>query len=262
LHRIIQSALIEAPVTSHTRMAAEFWNTYQTNDTTPDFGSVPQTEKVAGIVLKHSSSLGDTEFALRHRDEYAATTESHLIHGINIFPRLNIQLGVELNAAASESTDLLVFGMREYIQIQPGWARYYTQAGEYLGSGNHVSWELGHLIRTEYPDLSVRLMGVYSGFDSEPSPAIALPENSNLVGLCLSAGENNRLVYTHAWRPHLDYCTTNNSLSGQGYNAQLDFAGSALGHDQLSITMSQEVGGTNIVNGLSREIKLNYRYFY
>jgi hypothetical protein len=51
-------------------------------------------------------------------------------------------------------------------------------------------------------------------------------------------------------------------LSGQGYNAQLDFAGSALGHDQLSITMSQEVGGTNIVNGLSREIKLNYRYFY
>ena len=276
LHRIIQSALVEVPVTNHLRMAAEFWNTYQTNEVPSDFGGVPQTEKVAGIRLKNSSSFGNTEFALRLRNEYAATTEFHLIHDIDISQRIKIQLGLELNAAANESTDLLVFGMRDqftagllyhlsnrdYMQLQPGWARYYTQVGEYLGSGNHLSWELGHLIRIDYPDLSVRLMGVDSGFNNEPTASLALPENSNLVGLCFGAGENNRLVYTHAWRPHLDYCTTNNSVSGQGYNAQLDFAGAALGHDQLSITISQQVGGTNIVNGLSRELQLNYRYFY
>lgn len=276
LHRFVQSVQIEMPVSDHMRVAAEYWNTQQSNDITPDFGAVPQTETVAGIMVKNSSSFGNTEFVIRRRDEYSITTETHLIHDMKISPRINIQFDAELNAAATESTDLLVFGMRDqfstellyhvsnrdYLQIQPGWSRYYLQTGEFLGSGNHVSWEVGHLIRTEYPDLNMRLMGVYAGFNSEVGASLPLPDNSNLYGVCFGAGETSRFVYTRAWRPYIDYCSTNNDLSGQGYNALLGLAGSALGHDQLSITMSQEVGGTNIVNGLSRELQLSYRYFY
>ena len=155
LHGTTQSTRIETPLTPHLRLAAEFWKTRQANDTASDFGSVPPTERVAGILLKNHGSFGDTEIALRRRNEYAKTTESHVTHAMNIAPRLNLQLGLEFNAAATESNDLRVFGMRdqfstgllyrfskrEYVQVQPVWARYYTQAGEFLGSGNHFSWE-------------------------------------------------------------------------------------------------------------------------
>jgi Tfp pilus assembly protein PilF len=276
LHRIVQSTQIEIPVSPHIRLGAEYWNTHQQNEITTSFGNDPRAETIAGLIVKNTNRFGNSEFGIRRRDEYSTITESHFIHDMKISPQINIQFEAELNAVASESTDLLVLGMRdqlttqliyhlsnrEYLQIQPGWGRYHLQNGAYLGTGSHISWEFGHFNRTEYPNLNVRLMGSYSGFNSEAGASMTLPENSNFYGVCLGAGESNRFVYSRAWRPYLDYCSTNNDLRGQGYNALLGLLGSALGHDQLSITMSQEAGSANIVNGLSREFKLNYRYYY
>jgi hypothetical protein len=90
---------------------------------------------------------------------------------------------------------------------------------------------------------------------------LPLPDNMNIYGACFGTGELNRRVYTYAWRPYVDGCATNNDLSGQGYNAMLGLAGSVAGRDQLSLTLSQVRGGANLVNGLIREFKLNYRYF-
>jgi hypothetical protein len=145
--------------------------------------------------------------------------------------------------------------------VQPGWARYYTQTGNYLGSGNHLAWEIGHQIRTEYPDWRVRLIGVHTRYNNDTKASLALPYNANIYGVCFGFGEGFRLAYTLAWRPYLDYCATNNNLSGQGFNATLGLAGSVAGHDQLSLTLRQERGGANLATGPTQEINLNYRYF-
>jgi hypothetical protein len=63
-----------------------------------------------------------------------------------------------------DATLLYAFSKREYLRMQPRFARYYTQNGDFLGSGNHFSWELGYHIRTEYPDWTVRLTGAHNRF--------------------------------------------------------------------------------------------------
>lgn len=276
LHRNIQSTRIEMPLAQHVRMGVEFWNTRQSNDVLPDFGPVPSTEKIAGIFMKNHGSLGDTEIAVRRRNELANSTEALLNHDVNILPRIALQFGAEFHADATESTDLLVFGMRnqiktgltyavskrDYLNVEPGWARYYTQTGDYLGNGSHISWELGHLFRTEYPDWKVRLTGEQIRFNGATNTALPLPDNQNVYGLCGGFGEAYQIAYTRAWLPYANYCATDNNVSGQGYNVLLGLSGSVAGHDRLALSVSQERGGVNIINGLSRELRLNYRYFY
>jgi hypothetical protein len=276
LRSTVQSVRIEVPVTSNTRMAAEFRKTLQTNEVMSSFASVPQSETIAGIVLKNHNALGDTEIALRRRDEFAKTIESNVTHAMNISPRIHLQLGLEANSETTVSNSLRVFGMhdqvnttllynfskREYVLVQPLWVRYFTQGGEFLGSGNHYSWEVGHQIRAETPDLKIRLTGMHTGFRSASNASILLPENVNIFGVCMGSGESYRNAYTKGFRLFGNYCASNNDLSGQGYNAELGLLGSIVGHDQLSLVLRRESGGANISNGLSSELKLNYRYYY
>jgi hypothetical protein len=148
------------------------------------------------------------------------------------------------------------------VHIQPAWARYYTQSGEFLGSGSQYSWEFGHHVRIGYPDLKVRLTGIHAGFQSVANASLALPGKVNIYGICVDAGDSYRNGYAKAWRPSMDMCATHNDLSGQGYNAAIGLAGPVSGHDQMSVSLMQERGATNLLNVLSRELKLNYRYFY
>ncbi|OIQ99447.1 beta-barrel assembly-enhancing protease [mine drainage metagenome] len=275
LHRYVQSSRVETTIAQGMRFAVEYQKTRETNDPESAMGNAPPNEKVTGIALSNHGSLGDTEIAVRRRNEYANVTESQVKHEMTVLPRLNLQVGLEVNAAADESNDLMVFGMRDqvstgllydfskrdYFNVEPGWARYYTQTGDFLGSGNHLSMELGHQIRTEYPNWKVRLIGIHTNFNTAANAVLPLPDNMNIYGVCFGTGELNRRVYTYAWRPYADGCATNNDLSGQGYNAMLGLAGSVAGRDQLSLTLSQVRGGANLLNGLIREFKLNYRYF-
>lgn len=276
LYRNIQSTRLEMPLTQQVRFGIELWNTRQGNDVLPDFGPVPPTEKIAGIFLRNHGSLGDTGISVQRRNELANTTEVRIDHAMNVLPRIELELGAEFNADAPESTDLLVFGMRsqlrtavtytfnkrDYVNVEPGWVRYYTQTGQYLGNGDHISWELGHQFRTEYPDWKVWLTGTHVRFNSAANTTLPLPDNQNVYGLCTGFGQTYQLAYTQAWRPFTYYCATDNNLSGQGYNAQFGLAGSVAGHDRLGLSVSLERGGVNLVDGLSRELKLSYRYFY
>ncbi len=275
LHRYVQSSRFETAIAPGTRFAVEYQHTRDTNDPDSVMSYGPQDENVTGIALNNHGSFGDTQIAVRRRNEYANITETQLKHEMDILPHLNFKLGMEANATADESNDLMIFGMRDristgfrysfskrdYFDVEPSWARYYIQTGDFLGSGNELSMELGHQIRTEYPNLSVRLMGIHTNFNTAPNAVIPLPVDMNIYGLCIGTGEVNRRDYTYAWRPYVDSCATNNDQSGQGYIGNFGVAGSVIGRDQLSLTLSQERGGANLINGLVREFKLNYRYF-
>ncbi len=274
LHRFIQNYQIEKQFTSAARLAVEFGRTQQSNETLSTFGSVPSTEKITGLALKNNGRFGDTEIALRHRNELSRTTEIQLAHEIGLMPRIKLRLAGEFDAAATESNELHVFGMRnqlktgltynfskrEYLHLEPIWVRYFTQAGESLGNGNHISWEIAHQVRTEYPDWKFRLIGIHTRFNPEANPAFALPANANLYGGCFGFGENLRRSYTRTWRLYWDSCATHNDLSGVGYNATFGLVGSVAGPDHLSISLKQERGGVNIIGGVSHEFMMNYRY--
>ncbi len=274
LHRILQNTLIETQFTKDTRLAVEYGRTRQSNGSLAAFGPVPPAEKLSGMILKNHASFGDTEIAMRWRSELANTTELKMTHEMGLIPRIKLRLVAEFNAAATESNELHVFGMRdqfssglmlalskrEFLRLEPGWARYFTQTGSYLGNGNHLSWELVHQVRAEYPDWKARLIGFHNRFYPAAHSAFALPRNSNVYGMCFGFGENYRVAYARAWRPYMDSCVTTNDLSGSGYNATLGLAGSVAGPDHLSISLKQERGGVKIYDGLSHELVVSYRY--
>lgn len=338
-----QTVTVEAPIVPNLRLAVELGQTRQASSDQSILSNVPATEKIAGIALKIHGSLGDTAIALRRRREFGQTAELRLTHDMELIPGLNLQLGAEHHAQATESNPLRVFGMRnqfdatilyafskrEYLRLVPSVARYYTQNGDFLGSGNHLSWELGYHIRTEYPDWTVRLTGAHTRFKREASidlqknaalippqlldelraqclddgvlPAATcnqitsnvlgqmptsqlsdlrntypelynqvndgttsslLPDNANVYGMCFGFGETYQRTYTQAWRPYLDYCATHSSLGGRGYDAFIGIAGSVAGHDHLSVSLNQGMGGANFANGLTRELMMRYRYYF
>jgi polysaccharide biosynthesis protein PelB len=276
VHDNVVGTRIETPVASNMRVAAEFRQTREANDVPSVYGNAPSSEQVSGLALKLHDKSGDTELALRRRNEFAQTTEARLTYSTDIVPRLHVRLNAEMHADANESTDLRMFGMRneidaalryglskrDYLAIQPGYARYYLQSGERLGSGRLLSWEVGHAVRAEYPDWIVRVIGSHTRFNADGATGLPLPNDTNLYGLCFGYGESLGQAYTHAWRPHFAYCATNNDVSGRGYNAGFGLAGALAGHDRLALDIRQELGGTNVADGLTRVMTVNYRYFF
>lgn len=193
LRGIVQSTLVEAPIVPNLRLAVELGQTRQASNDPLVLGNVPPTEKVASIALKMQGSLGDTEIMVRRRHEYGKTSEFRATHGMDLIHGVNLQFGAERHAAANESIPLRIFGMRdqidttllyafskrEYLRMQPSFARYYTQNGDFIGSGNHLSWELGYHIRTEYPDWTARLTGIHTRFKRDSS--FDLQKNTPLI---------------------------------------------------------------------------------
>ncbi len=275
LHQHRLNTRLDMPLGRDMRIAFEYARTRQSDDVM-QFTAVPGLETVAGVVLKKHGSLGDSEVALRRRNEYASTTELQLKHALNAAPRVSLRFGADYHAEATESVELQEFGMRnrlnagllysidkrDYLHLEPSWARYYTQQGDALGSGRILSWELVHLFHTEYPDWRVRLIGMHTRFSAAAAAPLLLPLDSNLYGVCGGVGESQRHAYARAWLPYLDYCATHNNQSGQGYNAALGLAGPVVGADRLSLSVGQERGGVNLAYGQSREFNLNYRYFF
>ena len=154
LHGIVQSTQVEASIVPNLRLVVELGQTRQASSDSAILGNVPATERAAGVALKMHGSLGDTEIGLRRRREFGATAELRLTHALELIPGINLRFGAERHAAATESNPLRVFGMRdqidatllyafskrEYLRLQPSFARYFTQNGDFLGSGNHLSW--------------------------------------------------------------------------------------------------------------------------
>ena len=276
LHNIVKNIQIEIPVSAKSRLKLELGETQQSSVVPLLLGNFPSTERLAGLALSTQNSFGYTTFMIRNRNEYASILELGATHNMDITAGLNLKVKAEINAESTESNDLRVFGMRdqvdtslryavsksEYLRIQPTTARYYTQRGELLGTGKHFSWEAGHHVRIEYPDLTVRVTGNYARFASEPTAPLLLPGDADIYGVCLDLGKAYQLAYTRAWRPFFDYCATDNNVSGQGYNTTFGLAGSVAGHDHLAIKFHQGFGSLNVFNDLVRELTVHYRYYF
>jgi Tfp pilus assembly protein PilF len=254
--------------------------------------TVPAHDTVYGVTALFRHSIGETRFTVFHRDALAEFTGLRASYTRPLGPRISARVGVAYNDRSTETSSLLVggvrdrvyvgadylFSKREYLMGELSADRYYTQGERtFIGSGQSLSWELGHRFRTEYPDLNVRLAGSFNRFNHSgsgdvetsvlvpggavPTADFFLPPSFSVVGLYTGFGMNFRDTYTRAIRPFVDLGVSHNSVTGQGYGAILGASGSVIGADRLTLYASTGRGG-NGTNELSREVGLRYMYMF
>jgi len=193
---------------------------------------------------------------------------------------------------ATESQALLVGGMKDNLIGGFTWRmtshiyasgtveadRFYSQARDYLGSGVLSTGELGYKIRTDYPDFTVRLVGIRGEYGasgeadaliSRLAPASAGPTSAATFmpltyaqyGMFFGFGNDLLDQYTHRWRPFLDVGIVHNSLQGWGPQVSVGVAGSVFGGDHAALYLEHEsvsqVGSTPIT-----VIGARYSWFY
>jgi hypothetical protein len=254
----------------------------------------PPTERTAALSVGNDGAARlRWQLGVQQRDVLASATG---VLGQALWratPRLDLGTTVGLAQPTTDNALLRAAGQRDYVdvaaELRPSLrefivlggssSRLEAQGGGRVGSVHGVRAELGHRLRLEYPDLSVRLTYStlrYSARSGVATPLLALvpeaerpfatnatllPASTDLWALRASCGDSVAASYTRRWRLFCDLALTQDADSGAGSEWLLGARGSVLGTDQLVLSVG---GGTGL--GATRipytEITINYRSFF
>ncbi len=266
--------------------------------------AVPARQRLSSVEARWLGSQGETAFSLFRREELAGNTGWQFSQSWAWSPHLNLNGSIASHVDATDGLPLRVGGYennlrlglnyaiskREYVSIAPRLNRYYTQYGDYLGSGRIFYVDAGYRIRTEYPDWRVHAFAISQSYSYDGavgaqalahlSPAVRnaiasgdidavryfVPDGSITRGVCLGMGENLagqdlQEVYTRAWRHFYDVCPTRNTLNGAGYTGTIGIVGSISGEDHLSLRLEQSSDGSGS-GALSRSLAARYKHYF
>lgn len=295
---------IELKLVADRRLHLRFGVSQLSQSTNDPALAAPDRQRLASVEARWLGHRGDTTFSLFHRNELAGQSGWQLGQIWAWSARLNLNGSIAHHAEATDSLPLRVggaedhlrmglnyaIGKREYFAISPRLTRYYTQYGDYLGSGRILDVEAGYRIRTEYPDWRLRAFATHQSFTRDGAvgaqalaslapdvrSAIAngsldalkyfIPDGSTTWGVCFGmgenlAGQNLQDVYSRAWRHFYDVCPNHNTLNGGGYTGTLGLAGSLSGEDHLSLRMEQSSGGSSS-GSLARSLSARYKHYF
>ena len=265
---------------------------------------IPGSERMAAAELLWRGNLSQSRLGAFQRKELTGTTGAMFAHEHRLTQRLTVNGSAGWRNDATDSLPLRVAGMADYLQVGVQYtlgkreyvsasvrtSRYATQYEDPLGKARSIDLEIGHRMRTEYPDWALRVTvsrqqtspdaklkpSTLSRLAPEIQTAIAdgeldagsyfLPAGSTTQGVCSTYGENIagqglRDVYSRDWRPYLDLCKTKNSINGNGYSGVLGVAGSVIGADHLSLNLEQSQGGSG-TGARTRNLGLRYRFYF
>ncbi|NMM14726.1 MAG: tetratricopeptide repeat protein [Rhodoferax sp.] len=266
--------------------------------------AAPTSDRLNSVEARWLGERGESSLTLFRRNELQGYNGLRLSQTLQWGSRINLEAGLDYRADSTLSLPLQVFGYetglhaslnytlgkREYLRIAPRVTRYYTQFGDYLGSGRILELEAGYRIRTEYPDWRVRTFATYQrasheggvgdAFKATLSPSVQtaidngsfdpvaflIPEGNTTWGACVSmgenlAGQNLQTVYSRAWRPFVDFCLSHNTAGSEGYTGILGMAGSLTGEDHLSVQLQNSEGYVS-GGGMTRSLAIRYRHYY
>jgi polysaccharide biosynthesis protein PelB len=261
-------------------------------------------DRLDSIQARWLGRRGDTVLTLFRHNEWQATTGLRLQQALQWGGRVSLEAGLDVRTDSSVSVPLRIagyensvsasinytLGKREYVRAAPRWTQYYTQSGDYLGSGRILDLEAGYRFRTEYPDWRVRAFvtqqqffrdGSLSASSRDKLPAglqssiatgeidplaFFLPESSTTLGSCVSmgenlAGQNIQTLYSRAWRPFMDFCLNHNTLSGSSYTGNVGLVGSITGEDHMSLQW-QNSNSTAPGGSPTQSLSMRYRHYF
>lgn len=255
--------------------------------------AAPESDHLKSVEVRWLGERGERRLTLFRRNEWQSYTGLRLSQTLQWGSRISLEAGLDYRADSTLSLPLQLagyehglhaslnytLGKREYLRIAPRVTRYYTQDGDYLGSGRILDLEAGYRIRTEYPDWRVRTFATHQRASHAErvearfkdvvltdAAAFYLPGESATFGACVSmgenlAGQNLQTVYSRAWRPFVDFCLSHNTAGSEGYTGILGMAGSLTGEDHLSVQLQNSEGYVS-GGGMTRSLAIRYRHYY
>lgn len=278
-------------LTPRLRLGLEWREASQSSTSSLVLASIPARDRETRVTLRRQLDTGWVEAGFGERTAFASQTSLRAALHTEWRRGLSTLLSASRNERTLDSTALAVagakdeagarvlysFAKREYFTGALRRMRYQTQNGHPLGSGSALEGEVGHRVRIEYPDLTLRLTAADYRFSAGgnddartaqlnpaggvPGASFFIPQNSRVFGAGIGFGESIRESYSRALRPYGSFARTISSLAGSGYNAMLGAGGSVFGADQLSLYWNRARGGGT--SGASiLEYGLRYEYLF
>ena len=172
---------------------------------------------------------------------------------------------------------LYYFSKREFVSLQIDAPWFLTQSRDALGRGLGIEGMLGHLIRREYPDVTIRVTGNLQRYwrvntlptsisrvipsSQAPTTDRVIPRGFSQWGMNLSLGDSIRDVYTRGIRPFGLIGMNHNSTNGIGFSLEGGMAARLLGHDRLVLSGSHIRGGFG-QNATTTQMNLEYQRWF
>jgi len=255
---------------------------------------VPATERLQSLWARYEiAGNGELRAQLTSRDGFGTGVGFVLQGERDIAPRLRLGLRLGFDDLATDNALLRIGGrrdtagataysrlsQREFAAASFEANRYASLDGGAVGRGRIARIEAGHLVRTEYPDLTLRATAAdlrYSpqaGLDARlaallPPAARALATNAALLpasttqfGVGVALGDSARRVHSRAWRPWAAAALLHDRTTGANTEWQLGIGGSVLGADRLEFTAAG--GSTRGAEAAPyRQLGVRYRWLF
>jgi protein involved in temperature-dependent protein secretion len=254
----------------------------------------PRTDTTAQLELGYDlGNEADARFGLQQRDGLARAWGWRAQGEWRALPRLSVTAVAGQGQAATDNAYLragavrdvlglaanLRLSQREFAALSVEASRFSAQGGGAIGDGRALRIEVGHRLRTEYPDLSVRAS--LADLNYSPASGVAgnllpllppaaratasnaqlLPASTQQAGLALVFGETARERYTRAWRPFGVLSVTHDRNSGNDYAWTLGAGGSVFGTDALSL-FAAGGSGLGVQAAPFHQVGLRYQWLH
>jgi len=250
--------------------------------------SVPDKKVSVSLGLEKQYDRGSLMASLGYRD----SMESYLTYLLEwkhqFSTDIHTKIHIEKNADALESTQLLLGGKKDMLELDVTWNildstsisllhqfnSYSSQDNVDLGPGQYSRLSIFKQIRNGYPDIQVGAFydvgvfeetfgsrGIIDELQSDIQPV--LPNNFYNIGLNLSYGMANSNLYTRVWRPYVEFFPYYNKEKTESfsYGFNTGIGGKVFHQDHLSVGASY-INSVSGIGGSIFELYLNYRFMY
>ncbi len=166
---------------------------------------------------------------------------------------------------------LSLYRTRYGLDLALNYKRYKAQSDEVLGYGREVSFSFSYLLKSGYPDFSIRAFSEIGRYKSTgelgniskliPYAGSPIPEDSNTFGIETSLGYSRVSSYVRSWKPFLGSSLLYNSKYGWGFNLS-GGVGVHLFHEDVLRLEIQSSHNAGKVNEHLYQVILNYKRYY
>lgn len=256
--------------------------------------NVPGVERLQSGALRYEiAGNGELRAQVTARDGFGSSVGVVLEGGRDVAPRLRLALRLGLDDLANDNAWLRIggrrdtfgatayarFSHRDFVAASIEQNRYAALDGGAVGHGSSARLEVGHLVRTEYPDLALRASAAdlrYRPHDGlEPrlatllppqvraaaTNATLLPQSTTQVGFGIALGDSARSGQARAWRPWAAATLLHDRRSGANAEWQIGIGGSIVGADHLDLAAAGG-SGRGADTAPYRQLSVRYRWLF